>query len=74
MAFILCIPSDDALYLFKAYENISDSFRTDAIFILNTTKKKNTEKGGVMVLFSAHYLMKLYICTKLHENINKIKI
>ena len=50
------------------------SFRTDIIFILNIPipKENNSEKknGGIMVLFSAYYPMKLYICSKFHENID----
>ena len=47
------------------------SFRTDTIFILNIPEENNSEKNvGVMVLFSAYFLIKLYICSNFHENID----
>ena len=46
MAFVLCIPSEVASYLFKDYKNFFDT-----ICILNIPKENNSEKnGGVMVL------------------------
>ena len=47
--------------------------RTDTIFILNTTMENISEKKIRMELclfFSAHCIMKLYACTKFHENID----
>ena len=50
------------------------SFRTGTIFILNIPawriilKKKMVE---LWVFFSAYCLMKLYICSKFHENIDE---
>ena len=41
------------------------SFRTDTIFILNSEKMVE-----LWFLFSAYYPMKLYICSKFHENID----
>ena len=74
MALILCIPSDVASYLFKDYENFFDSskVRTDTIFIVNIPTENNSEKKMVELwfLFSAYCSMKLYICSKLHENID----
>ena len=74
MALILCIPSNVASYLFKDYE-ISltvQSFKTDTIFILNILKENNSEKKMLELwfLFSAYCPMKLYICSKFHENID----
>ena len=47
------------------------SFKTDTIFILNIPKENNSEKnGGVMVLVLCKFPMKLYICTKFHENVD----
>ena len=48
------------------------SFRADTIFILNIPKENNSEKKMVELwfLFSAYCLMKLYICSKFHENID----
>ena len=48
------------------------SFRTDTIFILNIPKENNSEKknGGFWFSFSAYCPMKLYICSKFHENID----
>ena len=50
----------------------AQSFRTDTIFILNIPKESNSEQknGRVWFLFSAYCPMKLYICFKLHENID----
>ena len=50
------------------------SFRTDTIFILKIPKKNNSEKknGGVMVLVLSIFSMKLYICSKRHENIDDL--
>ena len=47
-------------------------FRTDTIFILNTTMENISEKKIRIELcfFSAHCIMKLYACTKFHENID----
>ena len=41
------------------------------IFILNNTNENNSKKMKVELwfLFSAHCLIKLYICNKFHENI-----
>ena len=47
------------------------SFRTDAIFILNIPKENNSEKMvELWFLFSSYCPMKLYICSKFHENID----
>ena len=49
------------------------SFRTDTIFILNIPKENNSEKKKIMelwFLFSAYCPMKLYTCSKFHENID----
>ena len=48
------------------------SFRTDTIFILNIPKENNYEKKKMVELwfFSAYCPMKLYICSKFHENID----
>ena len=44
-------------------------FRTDIIFILNIPKENNSEKMvELWFLFSAYCPMKLYICSKFHEN------
>ena len=76
MALILCIPSDFASYLFKDYENFFDSLRPDTIFTLFShliflpriiLEKKMVE---LWFLFSAYCPMKLYICSKFHENID----
>ena len=46
------------------------SLRPDTIFILNISTENNSEKKvELCFLFSAYYPMKLYICTKFHENI-----
>ena len=74
MALILCIPSEVASYLFKDYEKFfgSSKFKTDTTFILNISKEINSEKKMVELwfLFSAYCPMKLYICSKLNENID----
>ena len=48
--------------------------RTDTIFILNTTMENISEKKTITMelcfFFSAHCKMKLYACTKFHENID----
>ena len=45
--------------------------RTDTIFILNTTMENTSDKKKRMeFFFSAHCMMKLYACTKIHENID----
>ena len=51
---------------------IVQSFRTDTICILNIPKENNSEKKIVELcfFFSAYCPMKLYICSKLHENMN----
>ena len=68
------IPSDGALNLFDVYENIFDSysFGSDTISILNIIKEKNSKENKVQLwfLFSAYFLLRLYICTKFHENID----
>ena len=47
------------------------SFKTDTIFILNIPKENNAEKMvEVWFLLSAYCPMKLYICSKFHENID----
>ena len=48
------------------------SLRTDTIFILNIPKENTFEKKMVEIwfLFSAYCPMKLYICSKFHENID----
>ena len=45
----------------------------ETISIVKFAKGHNSDKnvGEAMVLFSAHPLMMLYICTKVHENISK---
>ena len=46
------------------------SCRTDTLFILTISKENNSESQMVELwfLFSAYCLMKLYICSKFHEN------
>ena len=46
------------------------SFSTDTIFILYISKENNSEKKMVEFLFSAYCPVKLYICSKFHENID----
>ena len=48
------------------------SFRTDTIFVLNIPMETNCEKKMVELWFllSAYCLMKLYICSTFHENID----
>ena len=47
------------------------SFRPDTIFIQNIPKENNSEKkGGLWFLISAYCPMKLYICSKVHENVD----
>ena len=51
------------------------SFRTDTNFILNIPTENNSENnseknGELWFLFSAYCPMKLYICSKFHENID----
>ena len=47
------------------------SFRTDTIFILNIPMENNSLKMvELWFLFSAYCPMKLYICSKYHENID----
>ena len=44
------------------------SFRTDKI---NISLENNSQKnGGVIFMLSAYFPMKLYICSKFHENID----
>ena len=45
----------------------------DTICILKFTKGHNSVKtiGGVLLPFSAHHLLMLYICTMFQENISK---
>ena len=47
-------------------------FRTDTIFKLNIHEENNSEKMllELWFLFSAYCPMKLYICSKFHENID----
>ena len=48
----------------------SQSFRTDTIFILTIPTENKSEKMVVFYFFfSAYCPMKLYICSKFHENI-----
>ena len=47
------------------------SFRIDIIFILNIPEENNSKKMvELWFLFSAYCPMKLYICSKFHENID----
>ena len=47
------------------------SFRIDTIFILSIPKENNFLKMvELWFLFSAYCPMKLYICSKFHENID----
>ena len=47
------------------------SFRTGTIFILNIPKENNSVKMvELRFLISAYCPMKLYICSKFHENID----
>ena len=47
------------------------SFRSDTSFIFNIPKENNSErKWELWFLFSAYCTVKLYICSKFHENID----
>ena len=47
------------------------SFRTDTIFILNIPKEIILKKMvELWFLFSAYFPIKLYVCSKFHENID----
>ena len=50
------------------------SFRTDTIFILKIPKENISLKKIMTLrfLFSAYCLMKLYICSKFHKNIDDL--
>ena len=56
---------------FNKIPKSSQSYEVNAISILNNTKRHNSAKLKLKlwILFSAHHLMKLYICTQFHENI-----
>ena len=65
------------LYICSKIRKISlivQSSRSDKIFILNIIKENKSEKKMVELwfLFSAHCLVKLYICTKFYENIDDV--
>ena len=71
MALILCIPSYVASYLSKDYESFFDSSTFKNRHILNIPKENNSEKTvALWFFFSAHCPMKLYFCSKFHENID----
>ena len=74
--FFLCILSDGGLYLYKVswkYSGRYLSYRADMIFIGKISKELNFVKMLVELwfFFSAHRLMAVSICTKIHENIIK---
>ena len=70
MALILCIPSDVASYLFKNNENFFDKALELTQCSYYIFLRRIILKVMVEFLFSAYCPVKLYICSKFHENID----
>ena len=73
MVFVLCLLSDDALYLYKVSWKYLIGFQSYGgtwFPIFNIFKGAQfCKKMLVWSLFSAYRLIMLYICSKFHENI-----
>ena len=77
---VLCTLSDTSLFLYPVSKNILDGFfklKSRHIFHRKIFKgalfRKNVD--GITIIFSAHCVMVVYICTKFQENfLDSIKV